>query len=168
MREHGYAPIRSYAAIGDGRTTALVAVDGSIDWLCLPDLDSPSVFAAILDAERGGRFALAPATPFEAERHYLPGTNVLETTFRTADGAVRVTDAMTLPVAGIGPLREVARRVEGLSGTVSLEWSVEPRFHYGTRAARLGRRNGLAVADAGADAVAVRAWEAGEAELRDG
>ncbi|MGH3093208.1 MAG: glycoside hydrolase family 15 protein [Gaiellaceae bacterium] len=168
MREHGYAPIRSYAAIGDGRTTALVALDGSIDWLCLPDLDSPSVFAAILDAERGGRFAFAPATPFEAERRYLPATNVLETTFRTGDGAVRVTDAMTLPVAGIGPLREVARRVEGLSGTVSLEWSVEPRFRYGTRAARLGRRNGLAVADAGADAVAVRAWEAGEAELRDG
>ena len=168
MRERGYAPIRSYAAIGDGRTTALVALDGSIDWLCLPGLDSPSVFAAILDAERGGRFALAPATPFETERRYLPGTNVLETTFRTGDGAVRVTDAMTLPVAGIGPQREVARRVEGLSGSVSLEWSAEPRFHYGTREARLGRRNGLAVADAGADALAVRAWEAGEAELREG
>jgi GH15 family glucan-1,4-alpha-glucosidase len=168
MREDGYAPIRSYAAIGDGRTTALVALDGSIDWLCLPDIDSPSVFAAILDAERGGCFALAPATPFEAERRYLPGTNVLETTFRTAEGAVRVTDAMTLPLAGIAPLREVARRVEGLSGTVSLEWTVEPRFHYGMQAARLGRRNGLAVADAGSDAVAVRAWEAGEAELGDG
>ncbi|HYY75333.1 MAG TPA: glycoside hydrolase family 15 protein [Gaiellaceae bacterium] len=171
MRADGYAPIREYAAIGDGRTTALVASDGSIDWLCLPDVDSPSVFAAILDAERGGRFALAPEVPFEDERRYLPGTNVLETTFRTADGAVRVTDAMTLPLAGIAPVREVARRVEGLSGSVPLAWSVEPRFQYGTQAARLGRRNGLAVADAGATAVAVRAWAAGQtggADLGDG
>ncbi|MGH3004562.1 MAG: glycoside hydrolase family 15 protein [Gaiellaceae bacterium] len=168
MREDGYAPLRDYGAIGDGRTTALVALDGSIDWLCLPDLDSPSVFGAILDAERGGRFALAPEAPFEAERRYLPGTNMLETTFRTSGGAVRVTDVMTMPVEGFSPLRELVRRVEGLSGTVPLAWSVEPRFHYGARAPRLGRRNGLAVADAGAEAVGVRAWGAGEPELSDG
>ena len=73
-----YAPIRDYAVIGDGRTVALVARDGGVDWLCLPDLDSPSVFAAVLDAERGGRFSLQPAVTHKTRRRHLPGTNVLE------------------------------------------------------------------------------------------
>ncbi|HEX2044624.1 MAG TPA: glycoside hydrolase family 15 protein [Gaiellaceae bacterium] len=164
----GYATIRDYAAIGDGRTAALVARDGSVDWLCLPDLDSPSVFAAILDAGEGGRFSLAPEEPFESERRYLPETNVLETTFRTADGAVRVTDAMTLPGTGLTPLRELARSVEGLAGSVPLAWSVEPRFGYAAAPTRVSRRNGIAVAHAGADALAVGAWDAGDPELGRG
>src|SRR3954451_1411414 len=91
-RDNGFAPLRSYAAVGDGRTIALVADDGTIDWLALPNLDSPTIFASVLDNEAGGCFSLAPASPYRMSRRYLPGTNVLETTFVTGSGTVRVLD----------------------------------------------------------------------------
>jgi GH15 family glucan-1,4-alpha-glucosidase len=163
----GYRPLRSYAAIGDGRTVALVADDGSIDWLCIPDLDSPSVFGAILDSARGGRFELRPEIPFDVERSYVSDTNVLQTTFITDRGRVRVTDAMTLP-SGLAPGRELVRRIEGLSGRVPLRWSVEPRFGYSSRTGRLERRLGFPVAIAGRDAMAICPSSAGEWECRHG
>jgi GH15 family glucan-1,4-alpha-glucosidase len=146
---------------------ALVARDGSIDWLCLPDLDSASVFAALLDSERGGRFVLAPEAVSETTRRYVPGTNVLETTFTTASGVIRVTDAMTLPGHGLSPFRELARRVEGLEGEVRVRWRVEPRFRYATAATRIDRRAGVPVATAGRDAIAVCSFGAGEATTSD-
>src|SRR6478672_8599644 len=167
-RVDGYARVGSYAAIGDGRTVALVAGDGAIDWLALPELDSPSVFAAVLDAHRGGSFTLAPEAPHTVERRYLPGTNVLETVFSTAEGSVRVTDAMTLPSGGLGPLRELARRVEGLAGNVPMAWRVEPRFGYAAAETRLSRRDGTPVATAGGDALAICAFDAGPPEVTGG
>ena len=164
-RENGYAPIRDYGVIGDGRTAALVARDGAIDWLCLPNLDSGSVFGALLDAERGGAFRLAPIEPFAAERRYLDDSNLLETTFRTARGVVRVTDAMPLPLSGLAPTRELARSIEGLSGEVAMRWSVEPRFGYGRSRTDIGRRLGVPVAHAGADAMGVLSFEAGEPDI---
>jgi GH15 family glucan-1,4-alpha-glucosidase len=161
----GYVPIGDYAAIGDGRTVALVARDGSIDWLCLPDLDSPSVFAAVLDADHGGRFALGPEIPAEVERRYLPDTNVLETTFTTQRGVVRVIDAMVLPNPELGPGRELIRRVEGVAGEVPMGWRVTPAFGYGAVPPRLERRGAIPVAVAGADALAVCSWATGEAEI---
>jgi GH15 family glucan-1,4-alpha-glucosidase len=158
--------IGDYAAIGDGRTVALVARNGSIDWLCLPDLDSPSVFAAVLDSERGGRFALRPEGHADVQRRYLPDTNILETTFVTAGGTVRVTDAMTLPGAGgLGPARELVRRVESLAGRVPMRWSVTPAFDYGGLRPRFEWRGRIPVAVAGPDAVAVCSWDAGEPQI---
>ena len=168
MDPGGYAPIRDYAAIGDGRTVALVARDGAIDWLCLPDLDSPSVFAALLDAERGGSFELRPSVPFQVERRYRPGTNVLETTFHTEGGVVRVVDVMTLAGTGLTPFRELARRVEGLAGHVSLGWRIEPRFGYAEAATRFERRLGMPVATSGASALAVQCWNAHESATDGG
>jgi GH15 family glucan-1,4-alpha-glucosidase len=105
---------------------------------------------------------LAPEEPYEAEHRYLPGTNVLETTFSTAGGTVHVTDAMTLPGDGLAPFRELAREVEGLAGSVRLGWRVEPRFDYGATRPTLGRRAGVPIATAGNDAIAVMSWAAGE------
>jgi GH15 family glucan-1,4-alpha-glucosidase len=167
QRGRGYVPLADYAAIGDGRTVALVARDGSVDWLCLPDLDSPSVFAAVLDAERGGRFVLEPESPAQVQRRYVPDTNVLETTFTTRQGVVRVTDALTLPGSELGPTRELVRRVECVRGRVPMRWRMAPAFGYGAVPAAIERRGRIPVAVTGRDALAVCTWDAGEAHIDD-
>jgi GH15 family glucan-1,4-alpha-glucosidase len=121
----------------------------------------------VLDSARGGRFELTPEIPFDVERSYVSDTNVLETTFITDRGRVRVTDAMTLP-SGLAPRRELVRRIECLSGNVPLRWCVEPRFGYGSRPGRLEQRMGFPVAIAGSDAIAICPSFAGEWECRDG
>jgi len=157
-----YRPIGDYAVIGNCRTAALVASDGSIDWLCLPRFDSPSVFAAILDPAGGGRFALRPAGEIRAvSRRYLPGTNVLETTFTTAAGRARLTDAMTPSLeaaeAALRPSHEIVRRIEVIEGEVEVEVLFDPRPGYGQRAARIQRAGASAVLCTwGSEAIALR------------
>ena len=117
---NGYVDLRSYAAIGDGRTVALIARDGRVDWWPVPDLSSPPVFGALLDAGDGGFIELQPETPFTVERSYVGQTNVLATTFTTASGSVRVTDSLNTGVAGRLPWAELGRRIDGLTGRVVL------------------------------------------------
>ena len=162
MRSEGYADIRDYALIGDGRTAALVASDGAIDWLCLPNVDSPSVLGALLDEGRGGAFVVQPSIPFSSSRRYLPLTNVLETTFTTDRGVARTTDAMLLPTSGLSPMRELVRSIEGVSGRVPMRWSFSPRFQYGMEVPRCSMRGGFPVAESGGEAVALCHWQAGE------
>ncbi|MDQ3607392.1 MAG: glycoside hydrolase family 15 protein [Actinomycetota bacterium] len=166
-RQGGFAPLRDYAVIGDGRVAALIARDGAIDWLCASSFDGPSVFAAILDPLRGGAFTLAPRAPFEVERRYVEATNVLETTFTTATGVVRVTDALTMEALGELPWRELARRIEGVSGRVELAWRVEPRFDWGQADMRCERRGDMVLARGGRHLAAVQAWDAGDPVVRD-
>ncbi len=144
----GYMPISDYAIIGDCRGAGLVSKHGSVDWLCFSRYDNPSVFTAMLDPERGGRFSICPVGPFEAERRYIPGANVLETTFRTDSGCLVLRDLM--PVASeeekrsmLVPQSELLRGVEGLEGEVEVEVLYEPRPDYGRTCPRLRRRGEL-------------------------
>ncbi|SNS51678.1 glycoside hydrolase family 15 protein [Rhodococcoides kyotonense] len=125
-RDRDYVAIENYAAIGDGRTVALIADDGRIDWLPLPNLDSPPPFAALLDAEHGGSFSLNPTEAYTVEREFVSGTNVLSTLYTTASGTVRVVDSLNTGVAGRLPWVELARRVDGVDGSVEMEWCVAP------------------------------------------
>jgi GH15 family glucan-1,4-alpha-glucosidase len=166
-RKDGYAPIGAYAALGDGNTVALVALDGAIDFLSLPQMHCPSALAALLDAEKGGTFVLRPSAKFDAERRYLDRTNVLETTYRTRDGVVRVTEALNMRGGGQLPWRELARRVECVSGEVDLEWSVDARPDWGRAKTTLSRRRGVPVFEGGGLAIGIHGWNAGAEELTD-
>lgn len=162
MSRSGYLPIAHYAVIGDCRSAALIALDGSIDWLCWPRFDSPALFGALLDAAHGGRFAITPAGEFESARRYIPATNVLETTFRTASGTCVLRDLM--PVLSEeqkhGVLladHEILREIEGLEGEVELVLHYEPRPRYGQVAPGLQYRGALGIrADFGTAVLTLR------------
>src|SRR5690606_41786712 len=103
-------PLAPDGITGDGRTAVLVSADGSIDWACLPDFDSPSVFGALLDPE-AGRLAIRPSDPFTAWQRYERGTNVLTTEMATARGTMRIRDFMPYTRRKV-PSAENYRRVE--------------------------------------------------------
>jgi GH15 family glucan-1,4-alpha-glucosidase len=129
----GYPPLVDLGLIGDGATAALVGLDGSIRWMCVPGFDSQPLFCALLDHERGGTFGVAPEGLVEARHCYEPDTGVLVTELRSDTGLVRLTDALALrssaDLADDAPVdrRELIRTAEVLSGHVRLRVALEPR-----------------------------------------
>jgi GH15 family glucan-1,4-alpha-glucosidase len=148
------ALIEDYALIGDTHTAALVARDGSLDWLCLPRFDSGACFAALVGTPENGRWLLAPAGPTQpaTSRRYRGDTLVLETEHRTPEGAVRVIDFMT-PRRGSA---RVVRLIEGLQGNVRMRSELTLRFDYGRAVPWLRAVPRGALAIAGPDAVELR------------
>jgi GH15 family glucan-1,4-alpha-glucosidase len=152
------APIEAYGLLGDMHTAALVGRNGSIDWLCLPRIDSPACFASLLGGEDAGFWRVAPAGGGECTRRsYRGDTLILETEWDTAEGAVRVIDFM--PPRGRTP--DVVRIVEGLRGSVPMAMDLKLRFDYGNVVPWVHHTDGQLAAVAGPDA----AWLSTEVPL---
>jgi len=144
VREGGFAETGDYAAIGEGRSVALIAPDGSIDWWCAPNIDSPPLFDRLLDPGIGGFFQIEPEQPYTVTRQYREGSNVLETCFRTQTGKVLFTESINSTLAGRLPWSELARRIEGIEGQVTLKLTLR----FGTRAETCSPwRSGTALGD---------------------
>jgi GH15 family glucan-1,4-alpha-glucosidase len=127
-----YQPIENYGIIGDLHSVALVGMDGSIDWLCLPHFDSPSVFAAILDDEKGGRFKIAPVSEdVTRKQFYWPDTNVLITRYFSRDGVGEITDYMPIHMPADSHGRhQLVRRVKVVRGVMNFRMECSPAFDY--------------------------------------
>ncbi len=152
-----YRPIHDYGIIGDMNSCALVSLGGAIDWACFPRFDSPSVFAAIVDDARGGRFAIEPRGEHTEAQQYLSESVVLETTFTTPDGGVAtVTDFMTCaPAASKESPHEIVRIVRAVHGTVPMRLVFEPRFDYARTPTELQLVRNGAIARNGAERLAL-------------
>src|ERR687898_502848 len=153
-------PIAEYALLSDCRSAALVSKDGSVDWLCFPRFDSPSLFGRLLDA-RAGHWSIRPIGDAEASRRYVEDTMALETTFRTATGTVVVIDALAVGrnerghELGAGAPSVLMRRVTGVTGDVELELEYAPRPEYGLIYPVLNPVDGGVTARGGADVLAL-------------
>jgi len=132
MNTNSYPPIDHYGFIADCHSAALVSKTGSIDWCCMPRIDSSSCFGRILDWEKGGYCQVKPATRYESKRRYLDRSLVLETIFQTETGKARLIDCFTMRRGGEhDPHRQILRVIDGLRGTVEFRLDVVPRFDFG-------------------------------------
>lgn len=142
-RPHGYAPISDYGLVADGHGAALVCSDGSVDWLAVPKVDTPPFLASILDSSKGGFLRLAPTVEHRVQRRYLDGTVVLETTFKTESGTLRVTDSLNEGIAGRLPWSELARCVEAEGAAIPLRYELCPGTRFDTVRPWVHERDGV-------------------------
>lgn len=158
-RTETYKPISEYGIIGDMRTSALIGVDGSIDWCCFPRFDSASLFGALLDYRKGGRFRIEPTAPYSSQQRYLPATNILVTSFHTdRGGVIELLDFMPSLEQGreLSTFHEIHRRIHCARGQVEVEITFEPRFDYALSPVKLmPRRYGVLATDGEDEAVAL-------------
>ncbi|PBC71119.1 GH15 family glucan-1,4-alpha-glucosidase [Streptomyces sp. TLI_235] len=153
-----YMPISEHGLIGDLRTAALVATDGTIDWYCCPRFDAPSVFASILDADKGGSFELAADVPTRTRQFYFPDTNVLITRFFAADGVAEIQDFMpVVDESREADRHRLIRRVICARGTLPFRARIAPRFGYGAERHTVQLEAGRAVFRAPSLALALTA-----------
>jgi GH15 family glucan-1,4-alpha-glucosidase len=144
LSEASFPRIGDYGIIGDCRSAALVSRNGSLDWLCWPRFDSPSIFAALLDRERGGFWTIRPNGGFSTRRQYIPETNVLETTFDSQTGTIVLTDLMPVREnSSMVPDHEIIRQVECTSGEVEIHVQLSPRANYGEASPKIQQRGNL-------------------------
>jgi len=154
-----YQPIENYGIIGDLNTIALVGLNGSIDFMCFPNFDSPSIFAALLDHEKGGKFQIVPAfTEMKMKQLYLPDTNVLLTRFLSEQGVGEITDFM--PVEELFDGKELIRRVTTIRGEVKYKLICAPRFNYARseHTVELASDNEIIFTSKGEDATVLRLY----------
>ncbi|MCC6174632.1 MAG: glycoside hydrolase family 15 protein [Chloroflexi bacterium] len=167
-----YLPIEDYGVIGDLHTAALVGRNGSIDWLCLPRFDAPSIFAAILDDARGGRFKICVPTATRTRQLYVPGTNVLITRFLSADGVGEVYDCMPIEAdeAGqVAAVHDLIRTVHAVRGTVEFEMTCQPAFDYARAEHQVTAvEDGCIFTSTGGDATRISLLGTRPIELHDG
>ena len=128
--EEEYQPIENYGVIGDLATTALVSMSGSIDFMCFPRFDSPTIFASLLDAKRGGYFCIKPLRgEFKNRQRYFPDTNILLTRFLGESGIVAISDFMAMH--HLGHRHSLVRRVKVIRGEIEFRMVCAPKFNYG-------------------------------------
>jgi GH15 family glucan-1,4-alpha-glucosidase len=168
MHGHGHPPIEDHGVIGDLHTVALVGMDGAIDFLCFPHFDSPSVFAGLLDREKGGIFKVAPVLgDVSTKQLYLPESTVLITRFLSDAGVAEVSDFM--PIFERGHAHDIVRRAKTVRGEVRFRMTCAPRFDYGRATHRVERREGeVLFFSEGADRTALRLRTEVPVEIRDG
>lgn len=146
----GDLPISDYALVGDGATSALIGMDGSVDWLCFGRFDGPAVFCRLLDTDRGGYLYVAPEGGYRSTRRYVGRTNVLETEFECARGKIRLTDCMPLDT-GTAPM--LLRKLEGLGGHVPVRVEFFPTFDFARALTRIALEEGGCLAQAGSSSL---------------